>query len=235
MSDPIIELELYLVRHGESRSNAGLQDPRDLRAFQDPFLSEKGLRQAQLLGEFYSRLELDCILSSGQNRALQTAGEVAKRQRRANSVEAHPIFTECCLPTAFGEKRFDEIAERHPCAVPAQGADPAGNFVLTQDDPDDETRMARAREAVDYLRNRFHSGEKVMVAAHAQFNTFLHFAALGLSAHEKFDFAIANTGVSKFLFFKNGTGRWGADVHLIFHNSLAHLAGEFPDVVFTAV
>ena len=140
MPDPIIELELYLVRHGESRSNAGLLDPEDFRAFEDPFLTEKGVRQAQLLGEFYSRLDFDCILASGQNRALQTAGEVAARQIRTRSVEAHPLFTEGRLASEFGEKHFDEIAAAHPFAIPAQGVDPAGGGADRQPGGDGEGR-----------------------------------------------------------------------------------------------
>ncbi|MBQ6165457.1 MAG: histidine phosphatase family protein [Clostridia bacterium] len=234
MSEPITELELYLVRHGESRSNAGQLDPSDFRAFEDPFLTEKGLRQAQLLGDFYSGLELDCLLASGQNRALQTAGEVASRQSRARAVEAHPLFTEGRLASKFGEKHFDEIAAAHPYAVPAQGVDPTGNFVVTQDEPDDAPTVLRAEKALAYLHERFRSGEKVMVVAHAMFNTVLLFTALGLSTDGVFDFAIANTGVTKLVFYQKGTGLWGCDTHLIYHNCLAHLTGEFPDVVFTA-
>ena len=234
MPDPIIELELYLVRHGESRSNAGLLDPEDFRAFEDPFLTEKGVRQAQLLGEFYSRLDFDCILASGQNRALQTAGEVAARQIRTRSVEAHPLFTEGRLASEFGEKHFDEIAAAHPFAIPAQGVDPAGDFVITQDEPGDAPTVLRAKEALAYLHERFRGGEKVMVVAHAMFNTVLLFTALGLSTDGIFDFAIANTGVTKLVFYQKDTGRWGCDTHLIFHNSLAHLTNEFPEAIFTA-
>ena len=234
MGEPVIELELYLVRHGESRANVGLGDPADVKGWHDPPLSDRGDKQARLLGEFYANMEFDCILSSGLTRALQTAGEVASRQSRARAVEAHPLFTEGRLASKFGEKHFDEIAAAHPYAVPAQGVDPTGNFVVTQDEPDDAPTVLRAEKALAYLHERFRSGEKVMVVAHAMFNTVLLFTALGLSADGVFDFAIANTGVTKLVFYQKGTGLWGCDTHLIYHNCLAHLTGEFPDVVFTA-
>ena len=65
MSEPKIKLELYLVRHGESMSNIGKVDglAEDLRA--DPPLSELGVLQAKLLGERFSNLKFDHILSSG--------------------------------------------------------------------------------------------------------------------------------------------------------------------------
>lgn len=233
MAEPIIELELYLVRHGQSRSNAGELAADDIRAFEDPFLSEKGLEQARLLGEFYAELELDHVLSSGQNRALQTAGEVIKRQKKTHTAEAHPLFTECGLPTAFGEKSLREIQENHPFAVPAAGTDPAGNFVFTEDGTTDAQRLIRARAGIAYLRGRFHNGEKVMVTAHAAINTSLLFAALGLGEEQIFDFAIGNTGVSKLVFYRAGTGLWGADTHLIFHNDRSHLAAAFPADILT--
>ena len=234
MAEPVVELELYLVRHGQSTSNAGQTAPEDIRAFEDPFLTEKGARQAALLGEYYARVPFDCILASGQNRALQTAGEVAKRQQTCKAVEAHPLFTECGLTERFGKKSFAEIRAAHPFAVPALGLTEADNFVVTQNDPPDEERLRRAEQALCYLRGRFHSGERVMVVAHAQFNTFFMFAALGLGTAAAFDVAFFNACVTKFLFFKAGTGRWGADTHVLYHNDGSHLAGEFADELLQA-
>ena len=234
MGEPVIELELYLARHGESRSNAGIGDQTDVRGWEDPPLSEKGERQARLLGEFYARMEFDCILSSGLDRAIQTAGEVALRQKRVNTVEIHPAFTENGTSERFGVKTMAEIREKYPFAVPAFGTDPAGSFVYTETDPPDERRLERGHEALTYLRRRFHSGEKVFLAAHANFNTFFILAALGQPVFPGFDVAFMNTGVTKFIFYAPGTGRWGEDTHIIWHNSCAHLANDFPDAILTA-
>ncbi len=234
MSEPVIELELYLARHGESRSNAGLGDPADVRGWEDPPLSEKGERQARLLGEFYARMEFDCILASGLDRAIQTAGEVAARQKRVRTVETHPLFTENGTSARFGAKTIAEIRKKHPFAVPAAGTDPDGSFVYTEDDPPDARRLERGRAALLYLRQRFRCGEKVFVAAHANFNTFFMLAALGQPVNPGFDVAFMNTGVTKFIFFAPGTGRWGEDTHVIWHNSCAHLANDFPDAILTA-
>lgn len=234
MSEPVIELELYLVRHGQSRANAGLGDTGNIRRREDPRLSEKGETQARLLGEFYARMEFDCILASGLDRAMQTAGAVALRQKRARLVEAHPIFTECGVPTAYGKKTLAELEARFPYVLPAPGTDPAESYVFTQDRPSDDERYARAAAAVRYLRARFRAGEKVLVASHANFSTFFLFAALGLGAENGFDVAFSNTGVSKFIFYAPGTGRWDEDTHLIWHNNCAHLAEAFPEDILTA-
>ena len=234
MADPIPELELYLVRHGQSQSNAGLGDPADVRAFQDPVLTKKGLLQAQLLGEYYKRYPLDCVLSSGMNRALETAGEVAQRQARANTVETHPIFTECGVPRAFGRKTFAEIKSAYPFAEPAAGLSTASNFVFTGEPDTDEARDARAQTALRYLRERFRHGERVMVVAHAAFSTVMLFAALDLGPSPAFDFSFVNTGVSKLLFYRPGTGKYDADVHLVFHDDRSHLAAMFADELVDA-
>ena len=51
---PIIELELYIIRHGESMCNAGYGGRTDLtlKEAADPVLSELGLSQAIAAGEF---------------------------------------------------------------------------------------------------------------------------------------------------------------------------------------
>ncbi len=233
MGEPIIELELYLARHGESRSNAGLGDPADVRNWEDPPLSAKGETQARLLGEFYSRVEFDCILCSGLERAIQTAGEVALRQKRARAVEIHPAFTENGTSERFGTKTMEELRQKYPFAVPAAGTDPNGSFVYTESEPSDARRLERGHAALSYLRQRFCRGEKVFVAAHANFNTFFILAALGQPVAPGFDVAFMNTGVTKLIFYAPGTGRWGEDTHVIYHNERSHLAAVYPEDLLT--
>ena len=66
-----------------------------------------------------------------------------------------------------------------------------------------------------------------MVTAHAAFNTFMLYATLGLSCEQEFDPSFNNTGVTKIVFLKPGTDRF-ADIHLDYHNSVAHLVKELP-------
>ena len=68
-----------------------------------------------------------------------------------------------------------------------------------------------------------------MVVAHAAFETFMVFAALGLETTPAYDFSFANTGVSKLVFYPAGAGLYGSDVHLIYHNDRSHLAGPDAD------
>lgn len=231
MAEP--ELILYLVRHGESKGNCGEWQNMPDAVSEDPPLTEKGIRQAELLGEYWAEYPLDCILTSGLHRALRTASEVASRQGKdgAHTVEVHKIFSECEIKESFPGRTFDEIKTDYPLAVCASGADPADRFVVHSAGASDDEHLVRGKAALDYIRSRFHNGEKVMVVAHGAFNTFLLYAALDLPGTNAFDPSYYNTGVTKIQFYKQGEGSY-ADIHLDYHNTVPHLVAEMPEFKF---
>lgn len=226
-SSAVIELELYLVRHGYSRGNAGIP-AETIEEYHNPGLTELGQRQAELLGERFSALPLDCIISSGLERAIVTAEEVAKRQPENgfHNVEVHPLFTEINLPEDYPGHTFEEIHASHPDTLAAPGTEKYTRFAISS--MTHESQRARAREAVDYLRSRFKNGEKVLVAAHGAFNTDIFFTALKIEDPPAFDISFFNTNVTKIVFYKEGTGYYNCDVGLIYANDCSHLAAEFP-------
>lgn len=82
-------MELYIVRHGESRSQTG-EDRGP-----DPELSQKGLFQAEKLGERLADIEFDYIYASHLSRAIQTAAGVARHQKSKPVIEIVPELAEC--------------------------------------------------------------------------------------------------------------------------------------------
>ena len=229
MAKDNVELELYLVRHGESTSNAGLDGEMSEEYKVDPPLSDLGIREAELLGEYFSDLELDCILASGLRRASRTGHEVAKRQpaNGAKQVEVNKIFTECGTGLGTKGRTVEEIQKDFPTVISAEGTDPDERVVYHDKLKTDAEYLERGKKAIEYIRNRFHNGEKVMVTAHAAFNTFMLYAALELGWEQVFDPSFNNTGVTKIIFLTPGTDKFG-DVHLEYHNSVAHLVKELP-------
>jgi broad specificity phosphatase PhoE len=69
-------LELIIVRHGETAWNAG----DVFRGRVHIPLSERGLKQADLLGQFLSKKKLNAVYCSPLERAVQTAQPVAQKQ-----------------------------------------------------------------------------------------------------------------------------------------------------------
>lgn len=229
MPEPKILLELYLVRHGESMSQTGESDSMEDEYKYDPPLSAKGLREAELLGEYLSDQPFDHILCSGMRRALRTAYEIAVRQPEngARTAEVHKIFTECGTSSDTRGRSVREIQKELPCMLPAEGTDMDEVQIVYSDRADDDALLMRGKAAMDYLLSRFHNGEKVLVAAHAAFDTFMFWAALGLDCPQKFDPSFFNTSLTKIVFFAEGTGAY-ADIHLEYHNAVPHLVREFP-------
>ena len=69
--------EIILARHGETEWNV----EEVYRGRIDVNLDEVGVKQAELLGEYLSSLELDAIYSSPLRRALDTANLIAQYQK----------------------------------------------------------------------------------------------------------------------------------------------------------
>lgn len=233
MKNNNIELELYLVRHGESMGNAGLADALCEELKHDPPLTEKGEKQADLLGRYFADLPLDALFASGMRRALQTAEAVRFYQpdNGAKTVHVHKIFTECNTGEETKGRKISEINSDFPHAACALETDENERIMFYGKDDSDAVLLERGKEAIAYIRKHFHKGEKVMVAAHAAFNTFMLYAALGLSHEQIFDPSFFNTGITKIIFFKEGTGKFG-DVHLEYMNSVPHLIAEYPDMKY---
>ena len=231
---PVVEMELYLTRHGQSYGNIdNTGEKRPPGEEHDPGLTPLGQRQAELLGRHFSCLPLDCIISSGLRRAIDTTSAVAARQPEngAREVWVHPIFTECGVTKDYAGRTIDEIRAENSFAVAAPGTEEFERFIVWSGARTDDLSLVRAKKAVAYLRGRFKNGEKVLVTAHACFNTFLLFASLGLSENEIFDPCFINAGVTKIVFYKDGTGPYD-DVSLVYFNDRSHLFAEYPGLCF---
>ena len=99
---PIVELELYLIRHGQSQGNVGY-DKEDLTPQEqhDPILTEKGVKQAQLAGEHLANIDFDRVYSSGLLRAIRTATEILKEQPTEKPLYIFPHLAEAGLSAEY--------------------------------------------------------------------------------------------------------------------------------------
>lgn len=227
-----ISLSLYLIRHGFSKGNAGIEGA-DIEENQDPHLTEAGCRQAELLGERFSKKAFDYIISSPLYRAVETALPVCRLQPEngAKVIELHPLFCEVGLSDEYKGKTFEELKELYPMITPAPGTEKYERLICHTGNSDPSRE--RAREAIDYLTARFHSGESVVIVSHGGFNRYLMEAALNLDFEKSMsDPTFFNSGVTKINFYQHGEGIYGNDVGLVYMNDHSHLINETPMISF---
>lgn len=229
---PIVELELYIVRHGQSCTNIkdGYGIPEEeLTKDQwiNPPLTELGIRQAELLGEYYKDVKFDAVFASPLRRATMTAYYALMQNEVSDkSIYTMPWLIECGIEEGYSAVTLVELnAEFDGRILAPEGVDVSGNLI-NGDGQNDALHRIRAKKILEYLRSRFKNGEKIMCVAHAAFNTDLFLHAIKAEDTRLFDPAFSNTSVSKIIYYKEGTGPYGYDIELCYMNSTAHLSKE---------
>ncbi len=220
----MLELEIYLIRHAQSKANAGIGDPKKLTIADraDPMLSETGLIQAESLGEYLKDIPFSCIYSSALKRAAHTADFIVKKQKNNIKHLLMPLLTENGMGRDYEGASASELKEIAPtaCFIPELPVD--APVLFYNDYKDDDSHFKRAKEVTEYLKNHHDSGEKICVVSHAAFITFLVFHLMGYKKTPAFDINFANTGVTRIQFYKPGTNKYG-DIIFDYINGTNHL------------
>lgn len=220
---PVVELELYLIRHGQSMGNAGYKkDKLTLKEQNDPLLTIEGVTQAILLGQYLKNTDFDYIYSSGLIRAISTADGIQMYQNNPKPVNILPILSEVGIAPEYDGITLEEMKEFCKTAVLAEGIGENDPRVYHSTFENESEMFDRAKEVMDYLRSRHYKGEKVAVVAHAAFLTILFFYIMGLKESPLFDISIQNTGITKVILYKKGTNKYG-DIVFEYINSTSHL------------
>lgn len=207
---PVIELELYLVRHGQSKGNAGAFTPEDTeKEMNDPHLTALGIMQAKKAGKYLSDVDFDACYSSGLIRTVQTANGIMSFQKEKKVLNVLPLITEVGVREEYPGRTIEELREGCETAQVAEEFENAERLVVYSTHAEEEALYERATKAIAYLRSRYNKGEKVLVAGHAAFNTVMIFHIMGYTASPVFDIEITNTGITHIIFYKEGTNRFG--------------------------
>lgn len=223
---PVIELELYIIRHGESMGNIGYNGRTDLtlREGVDPLLTEKGVNQAVAAGRYLSGIDFDAVYSSALMRAVRTAGEIINKQLNPKTLYVHPVFSEMGIPEEYHAVSLAELRELCPTAFVADGVDLHSRLMESTSGKDEAGLFERGARAIEYLRSKHKNGEKVAVVSHAAFITYMVFYIMGYTEKvPAFDIDFNNTGITKVKFYKEGTNKYG-DIVFEYINSTAHLS-----------
>lgn len=223
-STPVLELEIYLIRHGQSNANAGIKvrEVPTVQDLADPVLSEHGIYQAGLLGDHLSDIQFDAVYSSALLRAERTATEIINRQKIRQPLRLLPLLTENGMGEEYKGAPMEEILSINPDAVLAPDLPENTPLMCYSDKNDNEAHFERAKKTVEYLREHHKPGEKLCVVSHAAFITHIIFYLMNLRELPLFDINFTNTGVTRILFYKPGTNPYG-DIIFDYINDTSHL------------
>ncbi len=220
---PIVELELYLIRHGQSQGNVGY-DKENLtpQECHDPILTETGIKQAQLAGKHLSNINFDRIYSSGLLRAVRTATEILKEQPQEKPLYIFPHLAEAGLSAEY-ETTLGTIHKINPRAILSPELDPETPLLISSDSKDEAGLFKRAGFILEHIKENFNNGEKIALVCHAAFLTFIVFSIMGFTSETPFyDINFANTGITRVIFYKKGTNSYG-DIVFDYINNTEHL------------
>ena len=215
----MLETNIVLIRHGETAWNA----ERRLQGHIDIALNAEGQRQAAALAAALAGEDIDAIVASDLQRALQTAQAVAGA--RGVQVQTDPALRERCYG-GFEGLLYAEIAERFPL-----------EFARWQARDIDALMPPGARSAESfrqfYVRSvdailgwaAAYPGRSIALVAHGGVLECAYRAATGLPLETPRHFAVLNASINRFT-VANGNLRlvsWGGVAHLAprVHDELA--------------
>ena len=220
---PIVELELYLIRHGQSQGNVGYdKDELTPQEIHDPILTEKGVIQAQKAGKHLSAIDFDRVYSSGLLRAVRTATEILNEQPKEKPLYIFPHLAEAGLSAEY-ETTPDTLHQINPLANLAPELDSETPLLIPSDSKNEAELFKRATFVLDHLRENFNNGEKIALVSHAAFLTYIVFSIMGFTSETPaYDINFANTGITRVILYKKGTNPYG-DIVFDYINNTEHL------------
>lgn len=226
-------LQIYLTRHGESRGNVvsdngGRYNPPDEYERHNPELTPRGVEQAGFLAERLGLYRFDAMFSSPLVRAAATAQAVSSRQPGGVvPVELLKDLMEVGTPWDYAGYSFEQLKTRFPSVDSLSCLVESEQWRKAEEENPQDAYLARAQTCIRYIRERFSRGERVFIAAHGSFNTYLIRAALGLTNASDFNFCQENTALTKIKYFPDGKPR------LSYANDTSHLFVDKPELTFS--
>jgi broad specificity phosphatase PhoE len=194
-------LTLFVVRHGESTDNAGVDRYSGIR---DCGLSDVGLEQARRVGRYLQSVGVQRIVASPMKRALSTAREIERL------TGAPVVVDERLREMDFGRWEGltrEEVREKwasqfsgnrmNPIAVPIPGGEPAESVLARIRDFLDDVDASPARDGISRIALVTHNTLARILVGHCQ----------GTPIENYRDIRIDNASVSKIRIGRGGVFR----------------------------
>lgn len=178
--------KLYMVRHGETEWNkvSKVQGRTDIE------LSDKGIKQAQLLAKRLACEDINFVYSSSLKRALRTA-EIAAEHKKCRIVKSDK-YHEICLGPWEG-MTINEIKEKFSEHFRVYKEDPA-NFKL----PGAETFVDLTERTYNAIMEivSCHKGGNILLVSHGTAIKAAIIRILGIDINNYTKFRIDNASIS---------------------------------------
>lgn len=202
---------ILLIRHGETAWNA----VRRLQGHTDIPLNDEGARQAAALAQALAAEQVDVLVSSDLQRAMQTAQAVAD-QYDGLRVQTDEQLRERCYGV-FEGMLYAEIERQYPA-----------EYALWQARDIDAVMPPGEREAESFRQfyqratggiadwARRHPGRTIAIVAHGGVLECAYREAVGMSLDSPRDFQVKNASINRFTWVdgKLALTSWGEVDHL---------------------
>lgn len=212
--------DIILIRHGETAWNA----IRKLQGHLDIPLNAEGTRQAKALALALETEKLDAIISSDLQRAVQTAGEIARLQGISTRIDTG--LRERCFG-GFEGMLYSELPLRYPEAYAVwRSRDPDSNFPASDTDNTGESIRQFHERCITTIAHyaRQFTGKKIALVAHGGVLECAYREARHLPLNAEREITIYNASINRFRFDDGvfGLVQWG---------DIAHLSADVKDEV----
>ncbi|MFZ6771111.1 histidine phosphatase family protein [Undibacterium sp. SXout7W] len=205
--------EILLIRHGETAWNA----IKRLQGHLDIPLNAEGTRQAKALAAALQNEKIDAIVSSDLQRAIQTAGEIARLQGISTRIDAG--LRERCYG-GFEGQLYSEIPHLFPEAYAAwKSHDPDAEFPPGENTGETTRRFhQRVIEHIDHYARQFQN-QKIALVAHGGVLECAYREAMQLPLNAPREVTIFNASINRFHFD-------GQRLQLVQWGDIAHLDAD---------
>lgn len=212
-SEALFMTDILLIRHGETAWNA----IRKLQGHLDVPLNAEGTRQAKALAAALQNEKLDAIISSDLQRAVQTAGEIARLQGISTRIDAG--LRERCFG-GFEGLLYSDLPLRFPEAYAVwQARDPDAPFPPGENQGE-TIRQFHTRVMIHILHYaKQFEGQKIALVAHGGVLECAYRAAKNLPLDAPREVTLYNASINRFRYdptLANGLQliSWGEIEHL---------------------
>ena len=155
-------MKIYLVRHGESESNA-----KGVRLGPVARLTDKGKEQASFLANRFENIPIDKVVSSSYIRAIETT-EIINQKLGKEIIQSDLLVERKNSTETIGLANSDPLMQEVIKQSNLHLDDPNWHY---SDEENFHDQKERALKALDFLKNL--GGENILVVSHGVFSRMM--------------------------------------------------------------